>query len=200
MSCYSITESHILQRRKDEFCFPIFWLDTTLLLNTANAGTERFVAVPQNHPAIHWQKWHKTVRTVRSQDFGVFAASAAVLFPHHTAFLFVVVVWVGGFWLLGELWSSILSGCLMEQTASIHNFKGSKGGWWRFLCQTGGTGMKLRDYSLRRFIEKANWKGKEKILANNSCLSPGSPSQGLHFLISRLQFYRSFFHCFSPQL
>ena len=42
-------------------------------------------------------------------------------------------------------------------------------------------------------------KREEKILANNSCLSPGSPSQGLNFLISSLQFSRNFFHCFSPR-
>lgn len=63
---------------------------------------------------------------------------------------------MGGFGLLGELWSSILSGCLMEQAASVDNVKGCEGGRWRFLCQTGGTGMKLRDYSLRHFIEEAN--------------------------------------------
>lgn len=31
------------------------------------------------------------------------------------------------FWLLGELWSSILSSCLMEQEASVDNVKGSEG-------------------------------------------------------------------------
>lgn len=60
--------------------------------------------------------------------------------------------------LLGELWSSILSGCLMEQAASVDNVKGCVGGRWWFLCQNGGTGMKLRDYSSdisqRRQIEK----------------------------------------------
>ena len=63
---------------------------------------------------------------------------------------------MGGFGLLGELWSSILSGCLMEQAASVDNVKGCEGAGCRFPCQTGGTGMKLRDYSLRRFIEEAN--------------------------------------------
>lgn len=31
---------------------------------------------------------------------------------------------MGGFGFLGELWSSILSGCLMEPAASIDNVKG----------------------------------------------------------------------------
>jgi len=44
----------------------------------------------------------------------------------------------------------------MDQAASVDNAKGCEGGGWRFLCQTEGTGMKLRDYSLRRFIEEAN--------------------------------------------
>lgn len=67
--------------------------------------------------------------------------------PQRTVSLFAVVVGVGGFGLLGELWSSILSGCLMEQAAPVDNVKGCEGGRWWFLCQTGGTGMKLRDYS-----------------------------------------------------
>lgn len=67
--------------------------------------------------------------------------------PQRTVSLFAVVVCVGGFGLLGELWSSILSGCLMEQAAPVDNVKGCEGGRWWFLCQTGGTGMKLRDYS-----------------------------------------------------
>lgn len=36
-------------------------------------------------------------------------------------------VCVGGFWLLGELWSSILSSCLMEQEALVDNVKGCEG-------------------------------------------------------------------------
>lgn len=55
---------------------------------------------------------------------------------------------MGGFGLLGELWSSILSSCLLEQEASTDNVKGCEGVWWLFLCQTGGTGRKLGDYSL----------------------------------------------------
>lgn len=78
---------------------------------------------------------------------------------------------MGGFGFLGELWSSILSSCLMEQEASVDNVKGCERLGWLCPCQTSGTGMKLGDYSLdisqRRQIEKGG-----KILANNSCLSP----------------------------
>lgn len=54
---------------------------------------------------------------------------------------------MGGFGLLGELWSSILSSCLLEREASVDNVKGCEGVGWLFLCQTGGTGMMLGDYS-----------------------------------------------------
>lgn len=81
----------------------------------------------------------------------------------------------------------------MYQIASLDNTEGCEGGGWRFPCPTEGTGMKLGDYSLRYFTEESNWKGRGKILANNSCSSPGFVSQGLHFLISRLQFCRNFF-------
>lgn len=58
--------------------------------------------------------------------------------------------------LLGELWSSILSGFLMYQIASLDNTEGCEGGGWRFPCPTEGTGMKLGDYSLRYFTEESN--------------------------------------------
>lgn len=82
------------------------------------------------------------------QDFSVVTCSAVVLFLSVVFFFCLQLLseWeVLG--LLGELWSSILSGCLMEQAASVDNVKGCVGGRWWFLCQNGGTGMKLRDYS-----------------------------------------------------
>ena len=100
------------------------------------------------------------------------------------------------FGLLGELWSSILSGCLMVRAASIDNAKGCEGGGWRFPCQTGGTGMKLGDYSLRCFMEEGKLKREEEILANNSCSSPGSSLWACVSLSAACSFSTIFFHCF----
>lgn len=83
-------------------------------------------------------------------------------FLFYALFLFAVVVWVGGLGLLGELWSSILSGCLMDRAASTDNVKGCERGRWWFLCQTGRRRMKLRDYSLRHLLKKGKLKKKGK--------------------------------------
>ena len=64
------------------------------------------------------------------QDFYLEVSSLGMmLFFSALFFPFAVFVRVGGFGLLGELWSSILSGCL-EQAASIDNVKGCEGGGW----------------------------------------------------------------------
>lgn len=121
-------------------------------------------------------------------DCSVVIFSAVAFFLRGIAFQFAANVWVGGFGFLGKLWSSILSSCLMEQDTSLDNVMGCETVGRLCFCQTGVTG----GFLLKHFTQKANWKREGKFLANNSCLSPGFPSQGPHFLITLLQFFCNF--------
>lgn len=84
----------------------------------------------------------------------------------------------------------------MEQQASVDYVMGCEGGRWRFSCQTWGNLNGAQGLLPQTFHRGGKLKREEKILVNNSCLSHGSPLHWLQFLISCLQFFRSFFHCF----
>lgn len=106
VSCHSITKSHILQRRKDEFCSTIFWLDTTLFLNTANAGTARFV-LQLSQTALPFAELVQTKRAQNNLRCALVGLrrvhslhSGAV--SHHSAFLFVAACLSGRFSVVGR--------------------------------------------------------------------------------------------------
>lgn len=88
----------------------------------------------------------------------------------------------------------------MEQPPSIEYVIGCEGGGWRFSCQTWGNLNEAQGLLLQTFHRGGKLKREEKILANNSCLSPGSPLHWLQFLISCLQFFRNFLQCLLPLL
>ena len=70
----------------------------------------------------------------------------------------------------------------MEQVSSIDNVAGCEGEGLGLLSPMFHRGNKL--------------KMKKGMLANNSCLSPGSTPWELYFLISHLQFFLQFFPLF----